>query len=190
MIITLTGYRGTGKSSVAPALAAALGWNWIDADLELERRAGRTIQEIFATDGEPEFRRLERETIVDLLQRNRLVLATGGGAIMNPQTRADVIAAGPVIWLKAQVETIAARLQSDARTLAQRPSLTGQPVLEEIAALLAVREPLYRQAASLIIETDHRSIADIVSGILPQLPSSVRPPSPGPTHPSSLGESP
>src|SRR5512144_1080339 len=101
MIITLIGTRGTGKSTIAPLLAARLGWEWIDADIELERRAGKSIREIFATEGEPAFRTLERQTLVDLLKRDRLVIAAGGGAILNPDTRRDVQSAGPVVWLQA-----------------------------------------------------------------------------------------
>ncbi len=179
MIITLTGYRGTGKSSIAPALAAAIGWSWVDADRDLEARAGRSIREIFATDGEPEFRRLERETIVRLLARKHLVLAAGGGAILNADTRRDFQAAGPVIWLQASVETIMRRLHGDSRTRNQRPSLTGLPPEQEIRELLMQREPLYRETASIIIATDRRPVADIVAGILRLLPSGiVAPPSP------------
>lgn len=94
MTITLTGYRGTGKSSVAPLLADRLGWSWIDADAEIERRAGQSIRDIFAAGGEPEFRRQERAVMVDLLSRDRLVIASGGGAILNEQTRRDMRAAG------------------------------------------------------------------------------------------------
>ena len=101
MILTLIGTRGTGKSTVAPLLAERLGWDWIDADVELERRAGRSIREIFASDGEPVFRALERQNLLELLQRDRLVLAAGGGAILNADTRRDFRAAGPVVWLQA-----------------------------------------------------------------------------------------
>ena len=154
MIITLIGYRGTGKSTVAIPLAKRIGWQAIDADAELERRAGRTIRQIFDTDGEPEFRRLERETLVDLLSRKNLVIAAGGGAILNPQTRADFKAAGPVVWLQASVETIDQRLYEDATTASRRPNLTKSGGREEIERLLAIREPLYRETASLIVESD------------------------------------
>lgn len=169
MIITLIGYRGTGKSSVAPALAARLGWTAVDADRELERRAGQTIREIFARGGEPEFRRLERETLVDLLSRDQLVLAAGGGAILNPETRADFLRSGPVIWLQASVETIVDRLRNDGLTADQRPSLTGRSTVDEVADVLKTREPLYRETASIIIPTDRRSIADLVDDLWKQL---------------------
>jgi shikimate kinase len=154
MILTLIGYRATGKSTVAKPLAERLGWSWIDADVELERRAGRTIREIFDTDGEPEFRRLERETLIDLLQRDRLVIAAGGGAVLNSATRQDFQDAGPVVWLKASVDTIEQRLYGDATTAKRRPDLTSTGGREEIERLLTQREPIYSDAASLIVQTD------------------------------------
>ncbi|HEX6984200.1 MAG TPA: shikimate kinase, partial [Planctomycetaceae bacterium] len=81
MALTFIGYRGSGKSTVGAAVAARLGRPFADADAEIERRAGRTIREIFATDGEPHFRALEREVMADLLSRDDLVIAAGGGAV-------------------------------------------------------------------------------------------------------------
>lgn len=165
MIITLIGYRGTGKTTVAPLLAARCRCAAIDADEELEWAGGRTIAEIFATDGEPEFRRLERETIVGLLKRDDTVLSVGGGAILNADTRRDLQAAGPVIWLKATPETIAARIAADPVTAARRPNLTSSGGIEEIRQLLAVREPLYRATAALAVQTDGKSADEIVAEI-------------------------
>ncbi|MFO0917101.1 MAG: shikimate kinase [Planctomycetaceae bacterium] len=166
MVITLIGYRGSGKSTVAPRLAARLGWDWIDADVELERRAGRSIREIFQRDGEGAFRRLERATLCDLLQRDRLVLAAGGGAILNAETRRDLCAAGPVIWLQAAVETLARRMESDPVSGSQRPKLTATGGLEEIQTLLAARDPYYREAASFGVSTEGRTVDEIVDEIL------------------------
>ncbi len=79
MFLTLIGYRATGKTTLAKLLAERLHWDWIDADAEIERRAGRSIERIFADEGEPAFRDLEAQVIVDLCRRDRLVLAAGGG---------------------------------------------------------------------------------------------------------------
>lgn len=171
MIISLIGYRGTGKSTVAPALAHRLQWAWCDADAELEHSSGRLIRDIFATDGEPTFRDMERATIVRLLQRDRLVLAAGGGAILNPETRSDFRRVGPVVWLKASISTIADRLKIDQAGGHQRPSLTGKSAVEEIADVIAVREPLYHEAATITVSTDQRPVSDIVDEILAQLPT-------------------
>jgi shikimate kinase len=169
MIVTLIGYRGSGKSTVAPRLAARLGWEWIDADVELERRAGQSIRQIFEAAGEGEFRRRERATLIDLLRRERLVLAAGGGAILNADTRHDLRAAGPVVWLQAAAETLARRMESDPISGSQRPKLTTAGGLEEIRTLLAAREPYYRETASLAISTEGRIAEDIVNEIVSAL---------------------
>jgi shikimate kinase len=154
MILTLIGYRATGKSTLAQPLAECLGWSSVDADVELERRAGRSIREIFDTDGEPEFRRLERETLIDLLSREKLVIAAGGGAILNPDTARDFKSAGPVVWLQASVDTIERRLYGDETTTERRPNLTAVGGREEIESLLKGREPIYQELADLVIQTD------------------------------------
>jgi shikimate kinase len=169
MIVTLIGYRGTGKTSVAPRLAQQWGWDWIDADVELERRAGRTIREIFESGGESEFRRLERQTLQELLQRDRLVLAAGGGAVLNEETRRDFRAAGPVVWLHADVETISRRIAEDATTSHRRPNLTATGGVEEIREVLAAREPLYRETATVTVETMDKPVEAVVAEIVAAL---------------------
>ncbi|WP_010584389.1 shikimate kinase [Schlesneria paludicola] len=174
MLITLIGYRGTGKTTIAPRLAQRLKFDWIDADIELERIAGRSIRDIFATDGEPEFRRLERENLVRLLKRNRLVLATGGGAILNDATRLDLRGAGPVVWLKASVEAISKRILVDGGAFANRPNLTTGGGIDEIRTLVAQREPLYQECATISVPTDSLPIDSVVEQILNQLPANYR----------------
>jgi shikimate kinase len=175
MVITLIGYRGTGKSTVGSALGERLGWNWIDADDQIESVAGRTIAEIFAETGEPGFRRLERETISRLLAGDEhLVLAAGGGAILNMQTRREMQQAGPVIWLTASVETILARLKQDETTAERRPNLTAGGGRAEVEQLLAQREPLYRETAGVCIDTEQSTVEQIVAEILSWLPSDLR----------------
>src|SRR5687768_3992717 len=124
MTITLVGYRGTGKSSVARLLADALGLTAVDADARIEQRAGKTIRQIFADDGEPAFRALERTVAAELFRQPGLVIASGGGAVLNTDIRRDMRAAGPVVWLRAFPATIAARLDADPTTRDRRPALT------------------------------------------------------------------
>jgi shikimate kinase len=171
--LSLIGYRGTGKSTVGMRLARRLHWDWIDTDNEVERRAGRSIREIFATDGEPAFRKLERDVISDLVQRDRLVLSTGGGAILNPDTRRDLRSAGPVVWLMAPVKTIASRILQDASTASRRPNLTARGGVAEIRDVLATREPLYRECATIVVDTDGLKLGQVVTSVLKQLPIEI-----------------
>jgi shikimate kinase len=164
MVITLIGYRGSGKTTVARSLAARLGWSWADADAVIEESSGCTIKEIFETEGEGGFRERERRALAELLRRDRLVLAAGGGAILNRQTRCEMKSAGPVVWLRASVAELAARIDSDPATAARRPNLASGGI-DEISRLLAEREPLYRECASLCIDTDGLAVAEVVEHV-------------------------
>jgi shikimate kinase len=164
MLITLIGYRGSGKSTVARALAERLGWDWRDADAAIEESAGLTIREIFAAEGESGFRRRERETLARLLKEQNLVLGAGGGAVLNADTRREMQAAGPVVWLQASVSVLAERIAADPATAERRPNLAGGGT-DEIARLLVEREPLYRDCASHTIFTDNLNVAEIVERI-------------------------
>ncbi|QDV18111.1 Shikimate kinase [Gimesia panareensis] len=171
-VITLIGYRGSGKSSVAAPLAEQLGFDWIDADDEIERFAGQSITEIFAGAGEPHFRQLEREVMQRLLAQDKLVIAAGGGAILNAETRQEMQQAGPVIWLKADAAALAKRIDADATTGSRRPALTDcNSQLEEIRTLLKKREPFYREVATLTIETEGKTVSEIVAEIIAALDS-------------------
>ena len=105
-IVTLIGYRGVGKSTVAPLLAKHLKWTCVDSDVEVEQQTKRSIAEIFSSDGEAEFRRMERKVVQELLEREDLVLSAGGGAILNADTRRDLKQSGPVVWLQASLDTV------------------------------------------------------------------------------------
>ena len=169
MNLVLIGYRATGKTTLARLLAERLRWNWIDADVEIERRAGKSIARIFAEDGEPAFRDLEAEVIADLARRDRLVLAGGGGAPLRPESRRAMRSGGRVVWLKAPPETILARMSGDATTAARRPDLTDRGGLEEILHLLAQREPIYRESAHLEVDTEGKTPDAIAAEILDRL---------------------
>lgn len=175
MNLVLIGYRGTGKSTVAQQLGLRLGWDWVDADVELEFRAGKSIATIFAEQGETAFRDLETQVIADLSHRDRIVLAAGGGAILRPENRRALRSAGKVVWLTATVETILGRVQGDQTTAGRRPNLTTQGGEAEVRHLLAVREPLYRATADICVATDDRSPTEIAEEILDQLGDTLRP---------------
>jgi shikimate kinase len=163
-VIFLIGYRGTGKSTVARLLAGRLGWDWLDADAVLEERAGRTIREVFAEEGEAGFRRRESAVLGDLCRCQRHVIATGGGVVLSPDNRARLRAAGRVVWLTADAETIWRRLQADASTAERRPPLTVGG-LAEVHELLRLREPHYRACADHCIDTPGRSPEEVAERV-------------------------
>jgi shikimate kinase len=169
MLLTLIGYRATGKTTLARLLAARLGWDWIDADVEIERRAGTTIARIFAEQGEPAFRDLEAQVIADLCGRQRLVLAAGGGAPLRPESRQAMRAAGKVVLLTARPQTILARMSGDATTAARRPDLTDKDPLEEIVHLLAARTPIYQETADLTVDTEGKTPEQLTAEIVERL---------------------
>ncbi|MBL9162845.1 MAG: shikimate kinase [Planctomycetaceae bacterium] len=167
--IALIGYRGSGKTAVAQALAARLGWDWVDADVEVELRAGKSIAAIFADDGETRFRDLEA-IVVDLLAlRQRTVLALGGGAILREVNRKAIRRCGAVVWLQASVATLERRIAADPSTAARRPSLTASGGPAEIPRLLAERTPHYRACATLEVDTEGKTPSDIADEIVAAL---------------------
>ena len=145
--IVLVGARGSGKSTVGRLLADRLEREFFDSDAEIERVVGRPIPEIFATHSEPAFRVVEAEVIAALLQRANCVLATGGGAVLHADTR-ERLAAATVVYLEADADTLHARTAGDPN----RPPLTDLPAEEETAAVLAAREPLYREVVTLTVD--------------------------------------
>lgn len=169
MNLVLIGYRATGKTTLASLLATRLEWDWIDADVEIERRAGKSIARIFAEDGEPAFRDLEALVIADLCRKDRLVLATGGGAPMRPESRQAMNSNGKVVWLTARPETVLARMTGDQTTAQRRPNLTDKGPLDEISHLLSVREPVYRESSDLEVDTEQKTPQQLVDEILDNL---------------------
>lgn len=164
-LIALIGYRGTGKSTIAQLLAQRLGWSWVDADAELEKRAGQTIKAIFAEEGEGGFRDRETAVVLDLAQRDHTVLALGGGCVLREVNR-QAIRRGLVVWLTADPRSIAARIAADPTTSERRPNLTTAGGLAEIEQLLAVREPLYRECADCSVDTVGKTPEQVVDEIV------------------------
>jgi shikimate kinase len=167
--IALIGYRGTGKTTVAQILARRLSWDWVDADVEVELRAGKSIASIFADEGETAFRELEAQVVAELCQRNQTVLALGGGAILREANRQEIKKCQAVVWLRAAAVTLAERIAGDATTAARRPNLTNHGGRTEIEALLAQREPFYRECATLEVDTEDKETAEIADEILAAL---------------------
>jgi shikimate kinase len=162
--IALVGLSGVGKSSVGRRLALALGMPFRDADAEVEAAAGRPIPEIFAQYGEQAFRDGERRVIARLLAEPPHVLATGGGAFMNPETRALIKEKAVSIWLKADIEVLARRVGRKE----SRPLLAGKDPLDVLSAQAKERYPAYAEA-DIAVETGDTPHQVAVEAILKAL---------------------
>ena len=186
--IFLVGMMGCGKSTVGRRLAAALGRAFIDADKELEARCGVPITTIFELEGEPGFRRREAALIAELTERPGLVLATGGGAVLLPENRELLHARGLVIYLKAGVADLWARLRHDR----SRPLLRTPDPRRRITELVEARDPLYQSCAHVVIQTGRQPVERVVTQIVASLPEALRPaePAAAPTEPLSGSGSP
>jgi Shikimate kinase len=162
--ITLVGLMGVGKSSVGRRLAHALGLPFKDADNEIEAAAGRSIPDIFAEMGEPAFREGERRVIARLLDDPPHVLATGGGAFMNEETRRLIKERSISIWLKADLDVLARRVSRKDT----RPLLSGKDPLAVLSDLAEKRYPIYAQA-DLMVETGdtahHVAVNQIIAAL-------------------------
>jgi len=160
--IILTGPMGSGKSSVGRLLADRLGYDFVDLDALLVEQVGKSINRIFAEEGETAFRKRETELLGLLTGRERMVLATGGGAVISEQNRRLMHALGLVANLTADVSELADRLaQAD-----DRPLLQGeQPLEARIAGIMAEREPFYADA-DIRIDTTGKTLEDVAAQLL------------------------
>jgi shikimate kinase len=156
--IVLVGMMGAGKSSIGRRVAARLAIPFVDADAEIELAADMTIAEIFTVHGEPYFRAGEARVIARLLERGPQVLATGGGAFMNAQTRAALKEKAVSVWLKADLEVLTRRL----RRRNDRPLLKTEDPVATLTNLLQTRDPIYATADVTVLSRDvtHDVIVD------------------------------
>ena len=167
--IFLTGFMGSGKSTIGPILANVLGYAFVDLDEAIARQAGRPVQRIFAEEGETAFRKLEREALRETGQREPIVVAVGGGALTFEENLQWALANGVVVYLYVSLDDLLGRL-IHGRTV--RPLLlddTGEVMLEadlreKVTDMMARREPFYRQA-HLIVETGHLRVGRAVDAV-------------------------
>ncbi|MBX3455615.1 MAG: shikimate kinase [Ferrovibrio sp.] len=163
--LVLVGLMGAGKSSVGKRLASRLGLPFFDADAEIERAAGASIPDIFAEHGEAAFRDGERRVIARLLDQSPIVLATGGGAFMNDDTRARIRACGFSIWLKAELDVLVRRTARRSN----RPLLHAGDPRSILETLMAQRYPIYAEADLTVITGDgpHEDVVERIIAALP-----------------------
>jgi shikimate kinase len=155
------GLPGSGKSTVGRQLARRVDLRFIDTDHVLEHRMGCSIREFFEREGEPAFRDLEESVIDELSLGGDCVLSTGGGAVLNPETRAELKIRAVTVWMRADLETVAARVQRRDT----RPLLRGRDPLEALTAMAEVRYPYYA-AADLTVDVASGAHAEAVEGIV------------------------
>lgn len=172
--LVLVGYRGTGKTSVGELLALLLGRDFVDLDQVLAEEAGQTISQIVAQSGWDEFRRREKELVARYGPAQGLVLATGGGVVLDWDNVQTLRNNGLVVWLTAKPDTIQTRLAAaDQAQWESRPSLTGSDTITEVTQVLQSRQHLYLAAAQIIIDTTHLSIIQVVQEILASIKAMV-----------------
>jgi shikimate kinase/3-dehydroquinate synthase len=164
--IILTGFSGTGKSAVAPIVAAHFGWQVIDTDPIIEKRAGKPILDIFRDDGEAAFRDLEAEALKEACRQERVVLSTGGGAVLRSENRRAMAEGGFIVCLEARPQTILARLNArSGEEPLDRPLLATANPLERITELKSARQPLYA-LCDWAVQTDAMTPEDIAAEIV------------------------
>lgn len=164
--VILVGMMGAGKSTIGRRLAARLGRPFVDADKVIEERCGVAIATIFELEGEAGFRRRESALLEELSRQPSIVLATGGGAVLDEQNRSMLRSRGTVVYLKASPADLWQRLRRDRA----RPLLRTSNPRERVLELLAAREPLYEDVAHITVTTSRQPIDELVTDIIERLP--------------------
>jgi shikimate kinase len=163
--IFLVGMMGSGKTTLGRALGQRTGLEFVDTDRVLVERTGVPVATIFEIEGEDGFRRRESDVLVELAYRQGCVVATGGGAVLAEENRRVMRGAGTVIYLRARLESLWERTRHDT----SRPLLATPDPRATLAQILEKRDPLYRDAAHLIVETGSQSAATLVNRVLSAL---------------------
>ncbi len=161
--LALIGFMGTGKTSVGRLVAEQLRFDYVDTDDMIQTATGRTINDIFKTDGEPAFRTLEEKIVAEFVNRTKTVIATGGGSPTNPKNLASLKKHALVVCLWSSPEKIWERVKNQTH----RPLLHDADPQKKIRELLAAREPFYKQA-DVLLNTDIRSVREVAQQVVHQ----------------------
>lgn len=165
--LVLIGARGSGKTTVGRRVAADLDRAFIDLDQVIEQTSGMTIPRIFELEGERGFREREAQALEQtVLEAPGSILATGGGAVLAPANRSLLVRHGLVVWLTAEITTLASRIEGQAGGLARRPALTEKGVLAELDQVLEARRGLYAELADHVLDTETLRPDDVGREIL------------------------
>jgi shikimate kinase len=161
----LTGFRGTGKSTVARILAESLGMPCVDLDQRIQEASNQSIAEIFTDVGEAGFRKWETDQLATVAAARPSVISLGGGAVLAEPNRAVIGDTGVCVWLTASADSIVRRISADTASASQRPALTPFSQVDEVRNLLAIREPIYRGVSDWQIDTESGSPPEIAARI-------------------------
>ena len=170
MNIVLIGYRCSGKTEVGKILARELEKDFLDTDELIEDNAGCSIETIIAKDGWNHFREIEKSLIEEVSRRNNLIIATGGGVVMDEDNVKNLKENAWIVWLDGKLEVLGERMNREQKSGKIRPSLTGVDPLEEIKQVLDVRIPFYKKAANFVVDTSNRTLEKVAASITNNLP--------------------
>jgi shikimate kinase len=170
MNIVLIGYRCSGKTAVGKILTRELGRDFLDMDALIEENAGCSIETIISRKGWDHFREIEKRLVEEVSERDNLIIATGGGVVVDKGNVKNLRKNGWIVWLNGKAEVFKERMDKEQRSGKIRPSLTGADPLEEIKQVLDVRSPLYEQAATLVVDTSTLSLREVAALITKSLP--------------------
>jgi shikimate kinase len=174
MNIVLIGYRCSGKTEVGKILARELEKDFLDTDELIEDNAGCSIEAIISRDGWNHFREIEKSLIEKVSRRNNLIIATGGGVVIDENNVKNLKKNAWIVWLNGESEVLRERMDKEQRSGKIRPSLTGEDPLEEIKQVMDVRIPLYEKAANLVVNTSTVTPEEVAALIIKNIPKKFK----------------
>ena len=173
MNLFLIGYRCSGKTTIGKSIAMTIEWSFVDSDIRVIKEYGKSIKDIIDTEGWDAFRRMERSTLKQICTKDRQVVATGGGVVLDADNVTAMQASGKIIWLGATAETIQKRMLQDKTTGNFRPALTDKGRMEEIEDMLLKRNPYYDSACDFSIHTDDVPVNEISAIIIQRIKDKI-----------------